>query len=139
MAVRAPKPTSLVGSQDQAADHMDLTFPEERASPEGGEMTFKNGALKGKTFIDMTMNHPEQYCVSSRSKGPISKEMSGYVSWVNKHFHIDNVTKQVRHLPDKTHLGGMTEEAAEGVAFTHEAGFHGKGSSARYICKTCRA
>ena len=46
---------------------MDWTFPDGVMTPEGGDRRFRYGALKGISFIHVTMEHPEQFLTSSKS------------------------------------------------------------------------
>ena len=56
MAVRAAKL-----SETAATSSMDWTFPDGQEPPEGSSRKFLSGSLKNKTFLDVTMEHPEQY------------------------------------------------------------------------------
>ena len=52
--------------------------------------------LKGKDYISVTLEHPEQYFTCRKSKS-IPEEMKEYVKWVTDHFDIDEPGKQI-HL-----------------------------------------
>ena len=47
---------------------MDWEFPEARAPPPGSKQTFTTGKLAGKTFIDVSMKHPETVLVLEEGK-----------------------------------------------------------------------
>ena len=84
---------------------MDWSFPDAKVIPEGGDRRFQYGSLKGMTFIDLTMEHPEQFLTCCKSKNlsnlvsaGINTEMTDYVTWVKRHFEIDKHTMEVRHV-----------------------------------------
>ena len=71
------------------------TFESGQETPAGGDKKFVFGTLKGKTFIDVTLEHPEQYFTNRRSK-TFSKEAKEYVAWVEKSFEVDKDAKRIR-------------------------------------------
>ena len=86
MAVKArPKPV-------KEPDEPGWTFPPDHDAPPGGDRRFAFGSLKGKTFIDVTLEHPEQYFTTSKSK-TLSKEATEYVDWVTANFDVDRRCK----------------------------------------------
>ena len=85
MAVRLPKPTVQSMTREREGEDsqaMDWTFPESHVTPEGGDRLFRLGTLKGKSFIDLTMEHPEQFLLSQKCRTN-NKEMQEYVEWVS--------------------------------------------------------
>jgi hypothetical protein len=111
---------------------MQWTFPEDQIPPEGGDRKFTTGSLRGKTFLDLTLEHPEQYFTTRKSK-TLPTEAADYVKWVERYFVADEAALQLR-LP-----GVRAPGAAAGSDCAHKD-VHHKGSSARYIkttCKTC--
>ena len=75
---------------------MEWSFPEDRQVPEGGERRLLTGALKSYTFIDLTLDIPEQYPACQKTK-KAPPEMQDYVIRLSKHFEIVKTTKGVRH------------------------------------------
>ena len=87
MAVKLPKPVTPTKKREehdlnQSEERpMEWTFPEYQATPPGGDSVFTTGALRGQSFIDVTLKHPEQYIACRRSK-KLTAEMRTYCNWV---------------------------------------------------------
>ena len=91
--VKMPKPLPPAASSSSAqklsriseSTAMDWTFPDGQEPPEGSDRKFLSGSLKSKSFLDVTMEHPEQYFSTRKSK-TLSAEATEYLRWVEKHF-----------------------------------------------------
>jgi len=106
---------------------MEWTFADDEEPPEGGEKKFTAGTLRGQTYLDITLDHPDQYFTTYRSK-TLSEEAKAYVQWVQRHFAVDTEAKQ---LTPKRH------QAEKGSPTCQHTKVHHKGSSARYLKTTC--
>ena len=51
-----------------ARESVDWTLPEGEEPPEGHARKFPAGALKSRTFLDVILQHPEQYFSTRKSK-----------------------------------------------------------------------
>jgi hypothetical protein len=69
---------------------MAWTFADGINPPEGGDQKFMQGQLKGRTFLEVTYKHPEQYFATRKSK-TLSAEAKVYVAWVNKHYKAEGI------------------------------------------------
>jgi len=90
--------------------------------------------LKGKTFIDVTLEHPEQYFANYRSK-TLSNEAKEYIAWVDKSFEVDKDAKQIK---EKGILLTANATAPSSSTSCRHANVHHKGSSVRYRKTTCK-
>ena len=67
MAIRRPEPAAPSSSSGSRRPltvdgEMDWTLPDAETVPTGGERKFQvTPSLRGKTFIDVTFQHPQQY------------------------------------------------------------------------------
>ena len=85
MAIKGARPKPIVKAEQPPAG---WTFPPGQDTPAGGDRKFAYGALKTKSFIDVTLEHPEQYFTICRSK-TLSAEAKEYIAWVEKGFEVD--------------------------------------------------
>ena len=100
MAVRTPKPITPKLSKISEAVAMEWTFPDGQVPPEGCDRKFTTGSLKNKTYLDVTLEHPEHYFSHRKSKTLdgnylASIEAREYLAWVETYFQIDSDTKQL--------------------------------------------
>ena len=65
MAVKGARPKPVAKAEQPPAGWI---FPSGQATLAGDGRKFAYGILKGKTFIDVTLEHPEQYFTNCRSK-----------------------------------------------------------------------
>ena len=109
---------------------MPWTFEDGSTPPEGGDRRFTQGALKNRTSLDVTIEHPQQFFTTIKSK-TLSAEQKSYVEWVKLHFIQEgkNLAQKVENPP----LPG----AMHGTACPHE-NTHNKGSSTQTIRTTCK-
>ena len=109
---------------------MDWTFADGEQPPlEGGNKKFPSGTLKGKTWLNVTLDEPEHFfSVQGREKNP--KYLIEYVAWVKQHYDVDTSNKRLTRRVAQ----GSTSTASvpPPVACSH-AKTTRKGSSARYI------
>ena len=95
--------------------------------------------VERQTFLDVTMEHPEQYLSTRRSK-KLSKGAEAYIKWVEKNFDIDPDTKHskpanTQHVSARPRRGdGAGLPSLEMCPYKE---VHHKGSSARYLRTTC--
>ena len=73
---------------------MELTFPQGEGPPEGSDRKFTAGALKSRTFLNVTVDHPEQ-CSSTRKSKTLSSKAREQIQWVDKQVTIDPENKQL--------------------------------------------
>ena len=105
--------------------------------PEGGDRKFTVGMLKGRTFLEITLQDKLQY-FSIRGAKQLTTEQSEYREWVEKHFTPFN---------DRSSNGGKTslilkpagERSSGGLVACAHTDVHHKGSSARYVRSTCNS
>ena len=92
MAVKGVRPQTVkkVGSSLPR-----WTFESGRETLAGGDKKFVFGSLKGKTFIDVTLEHPEQSFANCR-RNTLSKDTRQYVAWIEKSFEVGKDAKQIR-------------------------------------------
>lgn len=128
MAVKGARPKPI--AQVEAG----WTFPPGQDTPAGGDRKFAYGTLKGKTFIDVTLEHPEQYFANYRSK-TLSNEAKEYIAWVDKSFEVDKDAKQIN---EKGILPTANATAPSSSTSCKHANVHHKGSSVRYRKTTCK-
>ena len=138
MAYKSPKPLKKRGEQhDFDAEEprtMEWIFPEPMTMCPGGDQVFTAGSLKGKTFIDVTLKHPQQFLACKKFKSLIV-EMRSYVNWAENYYDIDSDTKEVKLKGSPAHrqsLDGCTGDC-------EHRDVHHKGSSAKYQRSTCKA
>jgi hypothetical protein len=124
-----PKPTAQTESG--------WTFPPGQGTPAGGDRKFAYGALKGKTFIDVTLEHPEQYFAICKSKTP-SNEAKEYIAWVDKSFEVDKNAKQINERGILPTANATAPSTRLDAASCKHANVHHKGSSVRYRRFTCK-
>ena len=125
---RRPTPLSLVARPSD----MEWTFPDGGSRPLGSDRKFSVGFLKGKTFIDVTMETPQQYFSIYKST-TLSAEAKEYVEWVKKNFDLNLESKLISLKKNSTSQGCASASVCQ-----HEK-VHHKGSSARYRKSTCQA
>jgi hypothetical protein len=104
------------------------TFPEGQVTPAGGDRKFVYGALKGKTFIDVTLEHPEQYFANCKSK-TLSNEAKEYIAWVDKIFEVDKDAKQINERGILLTANATAPSTRLDAASCKHANVHHKGSS----------
>ena len=117
----APRPVSVTQG-------MEWTFPEGEGPPEGSDRKFEVGALKGRTFIDVTLEHPEHYFTARKSKA-VPAAVKEYVAWIEKHFDVDVEHRKLKQVV-------VAKVSASSTSCSHSK-VHHKGSSARFIRTTC--
>ena len=101
----------------------------EQEPPPGSDSKFKTGALKGRTYLDTTLEHPEQfYIMMKQSDSSRSAETKDYVEWVRRYFTLNTATKTI-HLK-------AADDKSKGSKCEHLRTTK-KGSSARFIRTTC--
>ena len=142
----SPAPTSSKRSMELGKDEpvpMEWTFPEEVETPAGGDQVFKYGVMRGKTFIDATMLHPQNYISLSKSKTKMSKEGEQYVAWAKKYFVIDEEAKTVtrKHATKGVKLeGNASSSQTTDQSDCQHTTYHKKGTNGRihnYTCLMC--
>ena len=94
MAVRFSPTTPVETFSMDTSRTMDWVFPQGEGPPEGGDRKFEEGILRGTTFLDITLEHPEQY-FSARCSKTLSKGAREYIAWVEKHFEADSSNKEL--------------------------------------------
>ena len=94
--------------------------------------------MKGKTFIDVTLEHPEQYIATCKSK-TLSNEATEYVEWVTANFDVDRKCKppQLKIKANRMSPAANATSPSSAAACRHED-VHHRGSSAKYIKSTCK-
>jgi len=107
---------------------MEWTFPEGVDPPEGGDRKFSTGVLKGKTFLDVTLETPENFFAARQGKG-VPKSLEDYLVWVKKHLDVDVKYKKLKQC-----IAGRRQSTS---STCEHSNVHHKGSSARFIRTTC--
>jgi hypothetical protein len=131
MAVRVPRPVTVKKASVASSGSMEWQFEDGNEPPRGSDRKFTAGTLKNKTFINVTLEHPEQYFSTYKSK-TLTAEAKDYIKWVQDNFDVDAEGKQVK-IKDC----GPILRVSGGTAMCSHSKTHNKGSSARYIQTTC--
>ena len=107
---------------------MPWVFEDGSPPPEGGDTKFTQGALKNRTYLDVTIEHPQQYFAVEKSK-TMPQEQAAYVAWVKRHF-----TQEGKSLmPKRENPCPETNR----TTCRHE-NVHHKGSSTQNVKSTCK-
>ena len=133
MAVRSTPARPIPVTKMVSKEPMEWTFADGGGPPEGGNRKFETGVLKGRTFLDITLEHPEQY-FSTRHSKTLSGVAKEYIAWVNEHFDRDPTDKM---LVVKSSKSASKVDYSRASSSCSHAKVHHKGSSARYIRTTC--
>ena len=125
---------SYVQPQPIHDSRMEWTFPEGEQPPSGGDRKFPSGTLKGKTYLNVTLENPEHFfSVNDGKKNP--KYLTEYVDWVRQHYDIDDQAKKLTRRVAQSSSAAASAQPPP-VACGH-ARTHRKGSSARFIRISC--
>ena len=112
---------------------MDWTFAEGEQPPLNGNKKFPTGALKGKTWLNVTLDEPEHFfSVQGREKNP--KYLVDYITWVKQYYDVDIVNKR---LTRSVAQGSTAATSVPPPVACSHAKTTKKGSSARYVRISC--